>query len=170
MCLIWVRASENEHNWNNNNNKKKFYRKNSKIWDSSNNCHNCPKIEKFDVTCINASKRCWWNGKQRRPWSDCFFRSSLILVCTVCWDLSVPIHRICTVLQKFLLRENGLTWRCLRPLFLTLGLGWGRDHNGHHTHEPSTVNQCTVITLNIGTPRPATVVVLNIKQFNFTLK
>ena len=29
---------------------------------------------------------------------------------------------------------------------------------------------CTVITLNIGTPRPATVVVLNIKQFNFTLK
>ena len=92
--------------------------------------------------CINASKRCWWNGKQRRPWSDCFFRSSLILVCTVCWDLSVPIHRICTVLQKFLLRENGLTWRCLGPLFLTLGLGWGRDHNGHHTHEPNTVNQC----------------------------
>ena len=28
----------------------------------------------------------------------------------------------------------------------------------------------TVITLNIGTPRPATAVVLNIKQFNFTLK
>ena len=28
----------------------------------------------------------------------------------------------------------------------------------------------TVKTLNIGTPRPATVVVLNIKQFNFTRK
>ena len=28
----------------------------------------------------------------------------------------------------------------------------------------------TVITLNIGTPRTATVVVLNIKQFNFTMK
>ena len=28
----------------------------------------------------------------------------------------------------------------------------------------------TVITLNIGTPGPATVVVLNIKHFNFTLK
>ena len=28
----------------------------------------------------------------------------------------------------------------------------------------------TVLTLNIGTPRPATVVVLNLKQFNFTLK
>ena len=26
------------------------YRKNSKIWDTSNNCHNCPKIEKFDIT------------------------------------------------------------------------------------------------------------------------
>ena len=26
------------------------YCKNSKIWDTSNNCHNCPKIEKFDVT------------------------------------------------------------------------------------------------------------------------
>ena len=30
--------------------------------------------------------------------------------------------------------------------------------------------ESTIITLNIGTPRPATVVVLNIKQFNFTLK
>ena len=28
----------------------------------------------------------------------------------------------------------------------------------------------TVKTLNIGTPRPATIVVLNIKQFNFTMK
>ena len=28
----------------------------------------------------------------------------------------------------------------------------------------------TVKTLNIGTPRPATVLVLNIKQFNFTMK
>ena len=74
------------------------YRKNSKIRDTSNNCHNCPKSRKvWYIHCINASKRCWWNGKQRRPWSDCFFRSSLILVCTVCWDISVPIYRICTV-------------------------------------------------------------------------
>ena len=29
---------------------------------------------------------------------------------------------------------------------------------------------CTVKTLNIGTPRPATVVALNIKPFNFTMK
>ena len=28
----------------------------------------------------------------------------------------------------------------------------------------------TVKTLNIGTPRPATIIVLNIKQFNFTRK
>ena len=40
-----------------------------------------------------------------------------------------------------------------------------RDETVHY--EPSYF---TVITLNIGTPRPATVVVLNIKQFNFTLK
>ena len=30
--------------------------------------------------------------------------------------------------------------------------------------------ETTVKTLNIGTPRPATVVVLNIKQFYFTMK
>ena len=30
--------------------------------------------------------------------------------------------------------------------------------------------QVTVKTLNIGTPRPATSVVLNLKQFNFTMK
>ena len=34
----------------------------------------------------------------------------------------------------------------------------------------SSVSILTVKTLNIGTPRPATVVVLNIKQFNFTRK
>ena len=33
-----------------------------------------------------------------------------------------------------------------------------------------SASKSTVITPNIGTPRPATVVVLNIKQFNFTLK
>ena len=30
--------------------------------------------------------------------------------------------------------------------------------------------KCTVKTLNIGTPRLTTVVVLNIKQFNFTMQ
>ena len=30
--------------------------------------------------------------------------------------------------------------------------------------------QCTVKTLNIGTPRPVTVAVLNLKHFNFTMK
>ena len=32
------------------------------------------------------------------------------------------------------------------------------------------VDKITVKTLNIGTPRPATAVVLNLKQFNFTMK
>ena len=35
---------------------------------------------------------------------------------------------------------------------------------------PQAVGLGTVKTLNIGTLRPATVVVLNIKQFNFTMK
>ena len=42
-------------------------------------------------------KRCKQNNKQRRPWSDCSLRSSLIWVCTVCSDLSVPIFKIITV-------------------------------------------------------------------------
>ena len=42
-------------------------------------------------------KRCKQNDKQRRPWSDCSMRSSLIWVCTVCSDLSVPIFKIITV-------------------------------------------------------------------------
>ena len=40
----------------------------------------------------------------------------------------------------------------------------------HKVQLPVVGRNCTVKTLNIGTPRPATVVVLNIKQFNFTLK
>ena len=35
--------------------------------------------------------RSGWNSKQCRPRSDCSMRSSLIWVCTVCSDLSVPI-------------------------------------------------------------------------------
>ena len=37
-------------------------------------------------------------------------------------------------------------------------------------HTDSLLGEITVKTLNIGTPRPATVVVLNIKPFNFTMK
>ena len=40
----------------------------------------------------NASKRCRGSCKQCRPWSDC----SLMLVCTVCPDLSVQNLRIIT--------------------------------------------------------------------------
>ena len=42
-------------------------------------------------------KRCRQNNKQRRPWSDCSMRSSLIWFCTVCSDLSVPIFKIISV-------------------------------------------------------------------------
>ena len=41
---------------------------------------------------------CRWNSKQCRPWSDCSHGSSLIWVCTVCSELSVPIIRICLVM------------------------------------------------------------------------
>ena len=37
-------------------------------------------------------------------------------------------------------------------------------------HKNGLVVPTTVKTLNIGTPRRATVVVLNMKQFNFTMK
>ena len=33
-----------------------FYRKNSKIWDTSNNCHNCPK-----------NRKVWWNIALMHP-------------------------------------------------------------------------------------------------------
>ena len=45
----------------------------------------------------NESKRCRWNSKQCRPWSDCSSRSSLIWVCTVCPGISVLKLRIITV-------------------------------------------------------------------------
>ena len=43
------------------------------------------------------AKWCRLNGKQCRPWSDCFSRSSLIWVYTVCPGLSVQKLRIITV-------------------------------------------------------------------------
>ena len=46
------------------------------------------------IQCSNASNRCRWNCKEHRS------RSSLIWVCTVCSDLSVPIFRIFTASQK----------------------------------------------------------------------
>ena len=58
-------------------------------------------------------KRCRQNNKQRRPWSDCSMRSSLIWVCTVCSDLSVPIFKIITVVY------NWPTWQlsmCRSPI------------------------------------------------------
>ena len=43
-------------------------------------------------------------------------------------------------------------------------------YRGRKTTKQLKQHVLTVKTLNIGTPRPATVVVLNIKQFNFTMK
>ena len=49
-----------------------------------------------------------------------------------------------------------------------LKIVWSKLYNIKNSKTASS--ESTVITLNIGTPRPATVVVLNIKQFNFTFK
>ena len=53
----------------------------------------------------------------------------------------------------------------------SLKLSWQDGSNDGSQHMFLWINmEPTAKTLNIGTPRPATVVVLNIKQFNFTMK
>ena len=56
-------------------------------------------MQQFGLQCSYSSRRCIWNGKQCRHWSDCSCRSSLNWVCTVCSDLSVAILRIFTVVH-----------------------------------------------------------------------
>ena len=63
------------------------------------------------------------------------------------------------------MQENSYTMVCL-PVLEIIHLLKLVDYLLVHADKPWH----TVITLNIGTHRPATVVVLNIKQFNFTLK
>ena len=56
------------------------------------------KWNSWILQCNIAFKRCRQNNRQSRHWSDCSLRSSLIWVCTVCSDLSVPIFQIITVI------------------------------------------------------------------------
>ena len=49
-------------------------------------------------------------------------------------------------------------------------IGKGSKNNGGVASPESVPIHLTVKTLNIGTPRLNTVAVLNIKQFNFTMK
>ena len=52
----------------------------------------CSKIQTIFFFCSQIKCRlsglevtyAWLNSKQGKPWSDCFFRSSLIRACTVC--------------------------------------------------------------------------------------
>lgn len=53
-------------------------------------CH----VQRKQMECSDASKRCQWNGKKCRSWSDCSMWSSLIWVFTVCPCLPVPILTI----------------------------------------------------------------------------
>ena len=78
---------------------------------------------------------------------------------------SVPhdVPTICT--------SAGILWK-VRMTALTNLHRLQVDVVAHH-ELPQLDRNClpvTVKTLNIGTPRPATVVVLNIKQFNLTMK
>ena len=52
------------------------------------------KQEHFLLQYRNSSKWCRWNGKQNRPCLGCSFGSSLIWVCIVCSNLSVPILKL----------------------------------------------------------------------------
>ena len=71
-------------------------------------------------------------------------------------------------------RDGGLVYVCVVVVGGAVK-GNSEARNGicywdYRTTSSPSQTIATVITLNIGTPRPATVVVLNIKQFNFTLK
>ena len=57
------------------------YRKNSKIWDTSNNCHNCPKNRK--VRC-NIALMHPKDADGMANSADPDQTACLILVCTVC--------------------------------------------------------------------------------------
>ena len=71
-----------------------LYLKIPKSLDTRRICCNHPKIF------TRYRKRCRQNGKQCRPWSDLFSRSSLIWGYTVCPDLSVPKLRTIMVLLE----------------------------------------------------------------------
>ena len=68
------------------------------------------------------SKRCRWNGKQCRPWSDCSSRSSLIWVYTVCQGFFVRKLRIITVIELLVQTYwiGDLIWRLTKPYLMTL--------------------------------------------------
>ena len=47
-----------------------------------------------------SSQYAWHNSKQGRPWSDCFWRSSLIWVCPVCLSLfGRQLHVVFKILE-----------------------------------------------------------------------
>ena len=74
----------------------------------------------------------WWNSqnasqnsKQGRPWSDCFFRSSLIWVCTVCQGLfSRQSSLICVCTVFLCLSGRQLVFKIFNicPIFFSVNL------------------------------------------------
>ena len=98
LKVTWYVSNQQQPSMWQSSTSKTVYRKNSKNWDTLNYYRDCPTngIVGF-LQCNIAFKRCKQNNKQSRHWSDCSLRSSLIWVCTVCSDLSVPIFQIITV-------------------------------------------------------------------------
>ena len=72
--------------------------------------------------------------------------------------------------------RNVVSQTIQRPVFeigiesFTELIGFNIQEMSDNNFRATTTMTTTVKTLNIGTPRPATVGVLNIKQFNFTMK
>ena len=107
--------------------------------------------------------------------SHCFIRVSLVEIRLLIqeWNgFNITVYIKCRQTDKWLTDEPKLNWtfgriQTLDPLIANLVY----YHCATAFHiEIKIKSQNTVKTLNIGTPRPATVVVLNIKQFNFPMK
>ena len=92
---------------------------------SSTNLQKCyrGKFSKISNTFLSVGFQGWnsqnafQNIKQGRPWSDCYFRSSLIWVCTVCLGLYVSRHLVFEILELLLYCNLNFT-RCFLILFL----------------------------------------------------
>ena len=81
QIIVWICIKHASRRWCTD------YCKNYKITDNRKICCYHPKIW---TRWSNVSKKCSWNGKQCKSWSDC----SSIQVYTVCTDLSVQKFRI----------------------------------------------------------------------------
>ena len=84
--------------------------------------------------------------------------------------MTVLVSRLCQLMSEYCICLNVTNPFCLQFRWCTAVAELEFILRDRETHEQGYTSGFTVKTLNIGTPRPATVVVLNIKPFNFTMK